>query len=336
MLDAFGVCDGLDASGMQVVGLSISVSDAAAATGAATGYFSLSGSVGSTVAASLGRNPDTVQVSTVSLGRRLSTGLSVSVDLLPYGGFNDLPLYNLQSLLGVVTSPAFSVSQVTSADVAAVCGNNICEVGERPNVFTGVVGCAADCPYPVVECPVGPNGLQCSGVGSCLSSGGEGVCACWSSYGGDACDSCGEGFTNSTGGCLKLESTVFALPGKPLPIALIVGVSVASVVLVLVVVVVTTVILRKRQRAGKTIAPYVGSMPMPDVVAELAGEEAFPEAPAVAEVTPMAPESAVVSVKPALHGRISPVTVAPAIGSPTNIADIPQVEDIEEMDPDVV
>jgi len=148
----------------------------------------------------------------VTQGRRLSTGLSVSVNLLPFGGFNDLPLFNLQNLLGAASSPAFSVSQVTSAAVEAVCGNGICEVGERPNVPAGESGCVADCPYPVVVCPVGSNGRQCSGAGACLSSGGQGVCACWGSYGGDACATCAGGYTNSSSGsCVRLESSVLVL-----------------------------------------------------------------------------------------------------------------------------
>ncbi len=44
----------------------------------------------------------------------------------------------------------------------------VCEVGERPDAASGVAECAADCPFPVVTCPLA-RGVECGSAGSCLS-----------------------------------------------------------------------------------------------------------------------------------------------------------------------
>ena len=80
-----------------------------------------------------------------------------------------------QSALG------FAVVQVTQSYRVGICGNGICEVGER-----GIVGnssqdalegsCPADCPVQYSACPSNQS-VTCNERGRCLSS--EGVCNCF-------------------------------------------------------------------------------------------------------------------------------------------------------------
>ncbi len=104
------------------------------------------------VAAKLGRDPATVNVTDISLpepaasGRRLSTNVAASVELLPYGGDNALSLVDLSDKL--VTGAAAGdivLANVVDVAVAAVCGNGVCESGERPDSVAGVQGCASVC-----------------------------------------------------------------------------------------------------------------------------------------------------------------------------------------------
>lgn len=74
----------------------------------------------------------------------------------------------------------FAVVKVAQAYRVGVCGNGVCEVGERAvngSSGAGLLGsCPADCPAPYVQCPT--NGtVACSGKGQCLTS--QGSCSCY-------------------------------------------------------------------------------------------------------------------------------------------------------------
>ena len=80
-----------------------------------------------------------------------------------------------QSALG------FAITQVTQSYRVGICGNGICEVGERGTQSNGSQmylqgSCPQDCPVQYSACPANDS-TPCSGRGTCLSS--QGVCDCF-------------------------------------------------------------------------------------------------------------------------------------------------------------
>ncbi len=170
--------------------------------------------------------------------RRLqASSLSINTALLPFGGSNNLQLAQLSALLtnasaSPSTGAAFAIQAVPAVSLRAVCGNGVCESGERPNAGTGTVGCPDDCPYPVLSCPA-VNGYVCNNAGACVASsfvtasGYNGRCACQTAqgYAGDACELCQPGFataSTTTGGvvlsvCRRLEVQSRAVPTADVP-----------------------------------------------------------------------------------------------------------------------
>jgi len=107
----------------------------------------------------------------------------------------------------VATSPTDAVLRrlallgVVYVERRGVCGNGLCEVGERPaGIATTLVGyelesCHVDCSQPLRQCPApadAPDGAPCGGTGRCLHA--SGVCACFPGYTGDDCGQCERGF----------------------------------------------------------------------------------------------------------------------------------------------
>jgi hypothetical protein len=246
VLDAFGVCDGNDASGVQTAVLAFSgvpsdwsesvLNDASSAV-----RRQADAAVVGLLTAALGRDDQYVDVQaydvlarrmralTVSAAasaparagpgatrRRLVGSAEVEVDLLPYGGSNNLPASTLEELLQGAPSAGGSTltfTSVSSLTLAATCGNGVCEAGERPDAGNAVQGCPADCPHPVVACPVA-NGAECNAAGYCAASG---ACVCDSAAGylGVACDECAPGFvTSATGTCVHVESSAALAAGR--------------------------------------------------------------------------------------------------------------------------
>ena len=75
----------------------------------------------------------------------------------------------------------FAVTQVTQTNRVGICGNGVCEVGERGVVSNGSQAglkgsCPSDCPVQYSACPTGGDSV-CSKRGTCLSS--QGVCNCF-------------------------------------------------------------------------------------------------------------------------------------------------------------
>ncbi len=158
-------------------------------------------------------------------GRALATGLGlvVVVALAPFGGRPNF--MDSSSLLAALTSVQGSDVAVAAVSVQAhpLCGNGICETGER-------LLCGGDCLVPAVTCPVSTNGVECSGRGWCApASGGDvgphlaaGVCVCnaLQGYAGSACDQCAQGFVPQAGvgsaalpACVRLEVTLLPTGG---------------------------------------------------------------------------------------------------------------------------
>jgi hypothetical protein len=78
-----------------------------------------------------------------------------------------------------------------SVFICIVCGNALCEVGERCTDTLCSTGCLSDCPFAVVTCPSN-GGKACSGNGSCIMS--SGVCDCRVGFVGDDCTECAAGY----------------------------------------------------------------------------------------------------------------------------------------------
>ena len=238
------MCDGNDASGVQSVGLAVQLSTSYVASELSDplspARLAIDSAMVTLLSSALQRPPASIVITSVSLAsRRLalsparmvsSQSVAVQTSLLPYGGANNLPQSSLAAALQAAntSSSLVSVSSVTSVSTSAVCGNGVCEVGERPG--GGVVGCPVDCPYPVLTCPVA-NGVACNNAGACvaLSSSSSsssttfsGVCSCRvaQGYSGAACDGCTSGFVALAGACVKVESgshtttTVVAAPAS--------------------------------------------------------------------------------------------------------------------------
>ena len=90
-------------------------------------------------------------------------------------------------------SEKFSVDGVPVATRSGVCGNGICEIGERGAEGNSIGTCAEDCGLPSKACPGG-----CSNGGVCLPA--SGVCQCPSQYTGPSCAACAEGYSRSSDG----------------------------------------------------------------------------------------------------------------------------------------
>ncbi|KAF6266656.1 hypothetical protein COO60DRAFT_1623446 [Scenedesmus sp. NREL 46B-D3] len=85
-----------------------------------------------------------------------------------------------------------------------VCGNGLCEVGERAllnaageAIKEAAAPCPQDCPFSFAMCPapwggVGDRRAECGGNGKCIRS--QRVCDCYTGYGGDACEQCLAGY----------------------------------------------------------------------------------------------------------------------------------------------
>ena len=136
----------------------------------------------------------------------------MTFDLLPTGAPNNVPVTDLNARMTAVTptSSLVTLLSVTSAIVVPVCGNGVCEAGERPDAANGVTGCRADCPYPVAHCP-SSNALPCSGNGLCSVSGsGTGQCTCFvaGGYSGTDCSTCALGFHAVGGACVHTEAAL--------------------------------------------------------------------------------------------------------------------------------
>eukprot|EP00890_Picochlorum_soloecismus_P002198 jgi/Picsp_1/297/NSC_00296-R1_cre-gon-1 protein len=86
-----------------------------------------------------------------------------------------------------------SIQNVPIATRSGVCGNNICEVGERSTVGAIAGTCPEDCGIPSKTCPGG-----CGSGGTCIQS--SGVCSCRKGYTGSSCEECSTGYLRTNDG----------------------------------------------------------------------------------------------------------------------------------------
>ena len=111
-------------------------------------------------------------------------GVEVQAVLLPDGS---------TSAGSVLLSPNSSLGNITVLNIqqeaTGVCGNAVCEQGERCDVDSvdGTTCCAEDCRFSLNGCPaMAGDTLPCGGHGVCLP--GSGQCSCYSGSAGSACE----------------------------------------------------------------------------------------------------------------------------------------------------
>lgn len=148
----------------------------------------------------------------------------------------------------------------------AICGNGVCEIGERSNIGAHDGSCPQDCGLPAIACLGG-----CGIGGNCLPA--SGVCQCYVGYLRPNCDDCAQGFVKSGGVCVSsvtslglLNSSVLTPAGEAtvsgdpegetssnssLSVGAIVGITIASVVGVAVVALLLWCCCRRRRSADE-------------------------------------------------------------------------------------
>ncbi|KAL3138790.1 hypothetical protein ABBQ32_005632 [Trebouxia sp. C0010 RCD-2024] len=141
---------------------------------------------------------------------------------------------NLQDSIG--SSGADQLFTLESAELVerqSICGNLVCEAGERPTTTNGANGgCTQDCRFGLALCPTPAGGGSCSGVGWCLST--QGICQCYLGYAGDDCSLCDEGYVRSVDGKACIRNIKTDLPNidrvgsASLAVALAIGIALAS------------------------------------------------------------------------------------------------------------
>eukprot|EP00873_Tetraselmis_striata_P017771 jgi/Tetstr1/438035/TSEL_026662.t2 len=100
----------------------------------------------------------------------------------------------------------FFLGSATQVVRVPICGNGICEAGERAlaGATPDATTCSQDCGHAYAACPAvegfGGERLICSGRGICESA--AGVCTCFRAHRGAACEKCAPGFVMHGGVCV--------------------------------------------------------------------------------------------------------------------------------------
>jgi hypothetical protein len=168
-------------------------------------------------------------------------------------------------------SEKFGIEGIPFSSRSGVCGNGICELGERPAEGIDAGTCPEDCGLPTKVCLDG-----CSNGGVCLPA--SGVCQCRAEYDGPSCSECAEGYARSGGACTVnvaekglISSSVLGSDGHALVsgesssgtsagviIAAVFG-SLAGTVLL----VIATILIRRRCAYSSKTAQYVENTSYP-------------------------------------------------------------------------
>lgn len=120
--------------------------------------------------------------------------------------------------LGAALAAAFEAAQPASptdpfvlalARRVGLCGNGICEVGER--TVEGLVegSCPQDCSFPSMACP------ETCGAGACMPA--LGTCRCFAGHAGATCQECAPGFMQVRAGVCVGSGLLREAAGAALP-----------------------------------------------------------------------------------------------------------------------
>ncbi|CAL5224259.1 g6916 [Coccomyxa viridis] len=149
-----------------------------------------------------------------------------------------------------------------------ICGNQVCEPGERTIAGPNNLGCPGDCAFPLVACPAPAGGVPCSNRGWCASA--FGACQCWFGYAGDDCSQCAEGYIRSGDLCtryVKADLPLLDLSSKA-GLDSVLGIGIALIALALLLMCIMAIILirmrkktnKKRGKKGKGLASRESSV----------------------------------------------------------------------------
>lgn len=113
-------------------------------------------------------------------------------------------------LLSAAASADSSQLALYSVQPSPVCGNGVCEIGERPggnSTSSLSQGCPQDCPVPMVPCPIPTGSLSmCGGPPRGVCATGSGACICSQGYAGSDCGSCLPGYYRQGARCLAAQT----------------------------------------------------------------------------------------------------------------------------------
>jgi len=150
-------------------------------------------------------------------GRALAAA-QIKARILPGSGTQAEPDFanSLASALETTDAgDAIDVDSVSEVERAAICGNSICETGERCTAQNELTCCVADCPYPQFQCPEAEGQTSdCGGHGICDET--AGVCECFSAQGyeGETCTQCAVGYRPRGDGRCTRDVRAPCVPGR--------------------------------------------------------------------------------------------------------------------------
>ncbi|BDA48393.1 probable disintegrin and metalloproteinase with thrombospondin mo at N-terminal half [Coccomyxa sp. Obi] len=266
-LDECGVCDG-DASSCALHGIA-DVQVLSVSSYLTLGSYTFAASVEAFLSALLAINASHIAVnelvlapgSTIGQGTQ-SVNLRVDFTATPADSSStpiDLRAAQatraLQDAVGQGSASQLFVLVGTSLVArAAICGNQVCEPGERAPADANNLGCPGDCPFGLVPCPSPSGGTPCGGHGFCLSA--WGTCQCWIGYAGADCSQCAEGYIRSGQLCTRYVRADLPLLNLSSKAGLdsVLGVGIALIALALIMMCIMAGILmrtRRKQRRKK-------------------------------------------------------------------------------------
>ena len=147
----------------------------------------------------LALDPDSLVPSSDRLLRSASGKVNANIIVNATGAaIGATNLMVVQQLLDAPINDRFSVQALVGFQREPVCGNGLCEQGERCDKGSvedcdPLLTCVEDCPLSTSFCPyVEGSSVFCSGHGSCQPVLGE--CLCYDGYFGVTCEICKDGY----------------------------------------------------------------------------------------------------------------------------------------------
>eukprot|EP01029_Cantina_marsupialis_P020653 TRINITY_DN4854_c0_g3_i14.p1 TRINITY_DN4854_c0_g3~~TRINITY_DN4854_c0_g3_i14.p1 ORF type:complete len:3558 (-),score=1428.50 TRINITY_DN4854_c0_g3_i14:281-10087(-) len=139
-----------------------------------------------------------------SRGRRQLASSNAVVSVTVFDTTTRNPVLREDYSSKITTEGSLSLKAISAG---GMCGDGVCDVGERCEGLSDSDCCPSDCPLPLLQCPY-PSGSTepCGGHGICTEW--LGTCSCFESAGymGEDCSECSLGFFKSGSECLRIVS----------------------------------------------------------------------------------------------------------------------------------
>jgi hypothetical protein len=219
VIDSFGVCDGGDQSGLQAVtALMSGFEETDLSDKTSSAYTQLQSDLELDLQDSLQLDSgvEVRDITALARLRRLRRGRALAavdadVDFSIDGSHGVFTSSEVSSALGA--NSVYPLQSVEAMYALPVCGNAICEAGERcVSATDSELCCSVDCVIPAYDDSAcyGPTSADaCSGNGICsYGSDGTGFCSCYvqRGYTGALCDECADGYMPTAyGTCIALD-----------------------------------------------------------------------------------------------------------------------------------